>query len=135
QRAQASSGNDAAKRARLRIDHAGIAAHETSHRRAHSVGAHHDVDVALDAIAELQADARRGFRETYEAVPKVDCSSESLAQGFLQIGAMDAEVRCAVSLLVTCADADVMTRDSRPGPTVAMDQLGRLGRCRANVVE
>jgi hypothetical protein len=79
-------------------------------------------------------------RRTDERTPSApmtqqDRVAQARAQRLLQIGAMDAEIRRVEARLVASAEPHAMARNPRAGATVAVDQLGRLGRRAADSVE
>src|SRR4051795_594954 len=66
---------------------------------------------------------------------QIDLAGETFAQRFLQIGAVDTEIRRAVCRAIGPAESDRMVRDPGARAPVAMNQLRGLRRSDADVVE
>jgi len=104
--------------------------------RAHAVRPDHEVRLRGLAVGKLERDAVALVDEALQPVSQVQpLAAERAVQDALQVGAVDAEIGCAETLLVAQAVSDGMGGDAASVLPAPVDQLGRLGGHGSNLVE
>ena len=128
QRGQTRGRHDAAESAGAGVDRALAAGNEAPDQRADAIRPDCQVRLSNTAVGEAELDAVPVVDEVRQAMAEMQpFTAERAAKDALQVGAMDTEIGRAETLPVAAVLADRVRRDPPPVPTVAKDQLGRLG--------